>query len=576
MTPTPPSPEDDILDLDGLGTPAQKPNKASTQESDFEKELEALFAEDLAQAEAAAAAKKLAPADKSGDKGGDEDALLLQDILDDAAPVPAAPVMDSGEDALDLSAFAEAEAVPADPAGLGDDADVLDLSAFAAAGDASAAGDAGDDADVLDLSAFAADGPLDLTPPADSAGGKDGGIDIAGLDSLISELGDAGQTLAAPAPSASVEPEPLTAGPLDDGPLDGIDMHGLDDVLDVPKAEGAAADEDALDLSLGDLLEEAPAAGPAAISAEAGDTLDLTLPDISEPEPGAVLSALDDTVAPTAPTAVPAPEAAPADMPTADELADAALSLVDADLGAGHPEAHLEFAAEPVLEPEPVLDLGADHAVETGEDMLSGQIEETAELPGELEGFDAQLPEVASEVPLDAGTLLEQVHAEAVLGAVAGAAVAVSAMPEPTVEPVAAVAQPAPAATQVILTPEVLAEMQKMLSELKHQVLGGSVTVVGMQGQLVEKEQIISGLEQRLRAAEEEASALRGELSSLRSVLEQDGRTAAQVKERLALLEDRQAQMDQDMRAEIERAVPREAAKVIREEIAALAESMND
>ncbi len=562
MTPTPPSPEDDILDLDGLGAPAQKP-KASTQESDFEKELEALFAEDLAQAEAAAAAKK--PAAAPAGAGDDVDALLLQDILGDEQPAaPAAPVMDSEEDALDLSAFAEAVAEPAGPAGMAGDEDVLDLSAFAASEEASAVAGATDDDDALDLSAFAADGPLDLTPPAEDAGGKDGGIDIAGLDSLISELGDAGQTLAAPAPLASEEP--MAAAPLLDGPLDGIDMHGLDDVLDVPKAPVSAAApeaEDALDLSLGDLLEEAPAAGPDAISAETGDALDLTLPDISEPEPGAVLSALDDIVAPDM-----------TDMPTADDLANAALSLVDADLGA---DAHVEPAAEAEPESlldlgahaEAVVDLGADHGPDFGADEASVTLDEG------LEGFDAHLPEVASEMPLDAGTLLEQVHAEAVLGAVAGAAVgsavAAAAMPEPV-----AAAEPAPAATQVILTPEVLAEMQKMLTELKHQVLGGSVTVVGMQGQLVEKEQIISGLEQRLRAAEEEASALREELSSLRSVLEEDGRTATQVKERLALLEDRQAQMDQDMRAEIERAVPREAAKVIREEIAALAESMND
>lgn len=586
MTPTPPSPEDDILDLDGLGAPAHKP-KASTQESDFEKELEALFAEDLAQAEAAAAAKKPAPAAAVAASADDEDALLLQDILGDDAPAaPAAPVMEPAlepaleEDALDLSAFAEA--APAAQPGPGADDEVLDLSDFAAA-------EAADDDEVLDLSAFATDGPLDLTPPADSAGGKDGGIDIEGLDSLISELGDGGQTLAA-APKAAAEPEPIL-----DGPLDGIDIHGLDDVLDVPKAEAADAD-DALDLSLGDLLEDSPADETAAMSAATTDdpltglvgdladggtdALDLTLPDLSEPEPGAVLNALDDGPA--------------LDLPSADDLAAAALSLVDSDLGAG-PDAGVDAGLDAGLdiglgqdipdgEPAAGADLDLDGAdqhetvVDLGAEMsLSATAAEPEDSAPQadaldlLDGFDAHMPEVASEVPLDAGTLLEQVHAEAVLGAVAGTAAA--SAPE---QAATRSDEPAPAATQVILTPEVLSEMQRMLTELKHQVLGGSVTVVGMQGQLAEKEQIISGLEQRLRAAEEEAAALREELSSLRSALEEDGRTATHVKERLALLEDRQAQMDQDMRAEIERAVPREAAKVIREEIAALAESMND
>lgn len=480
MTPTPPSPEDDILDLSGLTAPKAK-SKASTQESDFEKELEALFAEDLAQTEAAAAAKAPAAPAPAPAAPQDEDALLLQDILGDAAadlPLAAPAATAVEEDVLDLSAFAAQEEVPA------------------------AALDAEDD--VLDLSAFAADGPLDLTPPPDTAGGKEGDIDIAGLDSLISDLGDGAQTIP-PVPEPVLQPA--------DGPLDDIDIHGLDDVLNVPKA--AAAEE----------------------------ALELTLPDLSEPEPGAVLSALDD---------MPSPQ-----VDDAEALAAAALSMVDEDLGAD-----LNMS----LPPEGGAQDAAPDAGMNAEDILgAGDLE----MAGIMEGFDAHMPEVASEAPLDAGTLLDQVDAEAVLGAAAAAGIAGAAM----------AASSAPAAepgSPVILTPQVLDELQRMLAELKHQVLGGSVTVVGMQGQLAEKDQIITAMEARLRAAEAEATALREELSALRGALEEDGRTSTQVKERLALLEDRQAQMDQDMRAEIERAVPREAAKVIREEIAALADSMRD
>lgn len=503
MTPTPPSPEDDILDLSGLTAPKAK-SKASTQESDFEKELEALFAEDLAQTEAAAAAKAPAAPAPAPAAPQDEDALLLQDILGDAAadlPLAAPAATAAEEDVLDLSAFAAQEEVPA-----------------------AAAQDAEDD--VLDLSAFAADGPLDLTPPPDTAGGKEGDIDIEALDSLIADLGDGAQTMAA-------TPEPVLQPA--DGPLDDIDIHGLDDVLNVPKAAAPAApaEEAAMDLSLGDLLGESPSEDLAAASE---DVLDLTLPDLSEPEPGAVLSALDDT---------------PATADEAGDLAAAALSMVDEDLNMSLPT---DMAGEPLP--------GAVNA----EDILgAGELE----MAGIMEGFDAHMPEVASEAPLDAGTLLDQVDAEAVLGAAAAAGIAGAAM----------AASSAPAAepgSPVILTPQVLDELQRMLAELKHQVLGGSVTVVGMQGQLAEKDQIITAMEARLRAAEAEATALREELSALRGALEEDGRTSTQVKERLALLEDRQAQMDQDMRAEIERAVPREAAKVIREEIAALADSMRD
>jgi hypothetical protein len=41
-------------------------------------------------------------------------------------------------------------------------------------------------------------------------------------------------------------------------------------------------------------------------------------------------------------------------------------------------------------------------------------------------------------------------------------------------------------------------------------------------------------------------------------------------------VEDRQSQLDREVHLEIARAVPREAARVIREEIAALAASMRE
>ncbi|MDP3428396.1 MAG: hypothetical protein Q8S17_13600, partial [Humidesulfovibrio sp.] len=185
MTPTPPSPDDDILDLAGLDLEPRKA-KASTPESDFEKELEALFAEDLTEPEI----KFPSPGASAG-----EDILLLDDLASEPAAAPA-PAQD--DDVLDLGDFAA-------PAPSAQDDDVLDLGDFAASakpaaapaadfGAADVAADVADDSaddGVLDLGAFAAGGELDITPPDDTAGGKDGDIDTAALDDLISGLGEA-------------------------------------------------------------------------------------------------------------------------------------------------------------------------------------------------------------------------------------------------------------------------------------------------------------------------------------------------------------------------------------------------
>ncbi len=505
MTPTPPSPDDDILDLAGLD---QKPGKAkaTTPESDFEKELEALFAEDLTEPEL----KTPAPGPVSGPAAGD-DVLLLEDLM----PAPAAtPPGASDEDVLDLGDFSAP--VAAAPAATDDEA--LDLGAFAAP---EASADA--DEEALDLGAFAAGGELDITPPEDTSGGKDGGIDTAALDDLISGL---------------AEP----AAPAEDRPHDETDMSDLLETLSVPKAAAKPAPlsepaDEMLELSLSDLVETAPVAepifepAPVAAAAELPD-LGMTLPDFSEPEP---LAAED-----------------------LDMGGDLNLSLDDTGAGAAAPDAE------------------ANQFLDTGELDLTGMM-----AGGMMEGLEATAEEPPAEQSLGAAELLDQIaDVEPAAAPVAAPAPQGGLLDDAFLAP----AMAAPASVAAAIPDAALKDLQEKLAALTTQVMGGSVAVVRLEGQLAEKDQALAAVEQRLHSSQDEGQLLRRELSDLRAQLEEtlrqraqaDERTATEFKERLALVEDRQIQLDRDVRTEIERAVPREAARVIREEIAALAASMHE
>jgi len=522
------SSHDDGLDL----TPSKA--KAKTAESDFEKELEALFAEELASSD-----EKPASAPPVGGPEFEEDALLLDDLVADAPPAQdAGPAEDENED------------------------------------------------DILDLSAFATGGELDLVPPDETAGGKDGDIDLSGLDELISGLGDK-------KPAASAEPEPLEPEPLEPEPLDSTDMADLLETLDVPRAAAkpmaepeAGPEEELLELSLGDLAEELPqdeslVAEPEALAApdldlplepviELAETvepgLDLALPDLSDPEPGRDLVA----------------EAEQADMGgdlnlSLPDMGDAAAAVegMDQILDSGDLDMSglMEGIETSAGEPEPELSLDPQ--------ALLDQLTESAPVSDQLAGLEAELdlePVPAPEAPLEEAP---RPLADAALGAVA-----------------AGIAPSGIAPVSPAVPSEVLAGLEQRLAELATQVTGGSVAVVRLEGQLAEREKALDGMEQRLLAAQEEAEALRDELTTLRSQLEDslgaqvaEAKSAAQAAadkaevlekasagagERLALLEDRQTQLDREIFAEISRAVPREAARVIREEIAHLAASMRD
>ncbi|MDO9632463.1 MAG: hypothetical protein Q7I92_11240 [Humidesulfovibrio sp.] len=516
MTPTPPSP-DDVLDLAGLDLEPKKA-KASTPESDFEKELEALFAEDLTE-----------PVSKAPVSGNSavEDILLLDDLVPEPAPTPA-----QDEDVLDLGDFAASAAPPAP------DEDVLDLGDFATPAPVDSA-EAEDD--VLDLGAFATGGELDITPPEDTAGGKDGGIDTAGLDDLISGLGEAKE------PEAKAEVLP---------PHDDTDMSDLLETLNVPKAAEPLSEplsepvDEMLELSLGDLVEDAPLAPPLpepepALAMELPD-LDISLPDLSDPEP---------------------------------------MALADEDMGGDlnlslPPEGQDRVAGPDDLDAAPAE--AVSQLLDTGDLDISGLME-----GGMMEGLEAPAEEPAVEQSLDPAALLDQFADGA--GTPEAAPV-----PEPQDElslgdvgigvaaAVAAAVEPAPQTPSVPVA--ALEELQQKLAALATQVMGGSVAVVRLEGQLAEKDQALAAMEQRLQSSHDEGQSLRRELSDLRSQLEEtlrqraqdSDKSATEFKERLALVEDRQIQLDRDVRTEIERAVPREAARVIREEIAALAASMHD
>ncbi|GAB6124751.1 hypothetical protein [Humidesulfovibrio idahonensis] len=654
MPPTPPS-HDDALDFDGLDLKPSGAKKSTAAESDFEKELEALFAEELASSD-----EKPASAPPVGAPEIEEDALLLDDLVEDA------PVMSQAQAPAEAPSQKHSEA------------------------------DEADDEDILDLSAFGTGGELDLAPPDETAGGKDGIIDLTGLDELISGLGDSKEAAPA-APAAPEEPAPPA-----DLPLDSTDMADLLENLDVPKAAAPEAPgDDLLELSLGDLVEDQPQAepldlepaAPAAATASEDSILDLTLPDLSDPEPGRDLLAeqeqadmggelnlsLDDLVADEpAAAAAPlaeepagtAPAAASMDQLLGDELGlgglmegietsdgepepeisldakDLLAQIPDAETAAGAQSAPAFELGEPVAEPVAEVEPAFDFAAAPAADFVPAAASEPAVEPESAFGADLdEVPELLR--PIDEDTVLEPAFetqpepapAEmpladaALVGAVAVGAVAAGAAAASTLSDPALSAQAAP----VGISNEELSTLQERLAQLATQVTGNSVAVVRLEGKLAEREKNLADIEARLEASQAEAQALREELSALRAHLEESLRTqdesvqqelaqsaqsaadksqAAMDKAlgamdkalaaldkaqsasdkadaltprvesaemtvrgagaRLAQMENRQSQLDREVFAEITRAVPREAAKVIREEIAHLAASMRE
>jgi len=88
-------------------------------------------------------------------------------------------------------------------------------------------------------------------------------------------------------------------------------------------------------------------------------------------------------------------------------------------------------------------------------------------------------------------------------------------------------------------------------------------------------EKALSAVDKAL-AAMDKAQGAADRADSLAPRVESAEMTVRGAGARLAQLENRQTQLDREVFAEISRAVPREAAKVIREEIAHLAESLRD
>lgn len=619
MPPTSPS-HDDVLDFDGLDL---KPSGAQSKaaESDFEKELEALFADELASSD-----EKPASAPPVGAPELEEEALLLDDFVQDAP-----------ESAV-----------------------------------------AGDEDDILDLSAFETGGALDLTPPEETSGGKDGDIDLGGLDDLISGLGDTKPTAPVAAPAAPDE-NILSPGE----PLDDTDMADLLESLDVPKAVqkpvATEPEDELLELSLGDLLEDSPAVEPIAspIAAPTLDlsVLDLELPDLSDPEPGRDLVgeqeqadmggdlnlSLDDLLAEPA-SAETAPDTS---MDLSLDSAEGMDGLMEGiESSAGEPESTLSIDNADLLSQipdipstEPVLGAPSFAAsFENALDLASAPVAEPVSM-AELE----PAPEPVLEQPVIEQPVLEQPvlvppvqaveplpfevatpqAAESGGAALAGAALGVAALAS-IAEPVR---QPAPAVAEASAHPSLgvgvsvadQAEIESRLAQLAAQVTGNSVAVMRLEGQLAQREKTLADIEQQLLASQQEAQALRDDLTALRQQLENSLRTQAEdVKHevaqgtqaaadksqaamdkalgamdkalgamdkaqavadkvdtlaprvesaemtvrgagaRLAQMEDRQSQLDREVFAEISRAVPREAAKVIREEIAHLAASLHE
>ncbi len=479
MPPTPPS-HDDALDLDALDLKSDEGKKADASESDFEKELEALFEEELASSDEKPASTPPKAAPEAGQDAPEEDVLQLDDLVTEPAATASAVPTVTSDDAM------------ADSTGAADE-------------------------DILDLGAFDTGGELDLAPP-EGGGTDDGAIDLSGLDEIISGFGEtkaAPAASAAPASPASAAPTPeaVSPAPSQDADEEPLDL-GLDDLLEEPQAaaepEPVAASVPHDSVDFGGLLEDLDVSAAPASPASAAPTpeavspapsqdadeepLDLGLDDLleepqaaAEPEPvaasvphdsvdfGGLLEDLDVSAAPASPaSAAPTPEAvSPAPSQDADEEPlDLSLADLLEEPQAAAPEtqpAATSAAAEDILdltlpdfsEPEPGRDLVAEQeqadmggelnlslddaapAPPVTEDAVDRLLGGDLDMGGLMEGIEpAAGGEPQGETALDAQALLDQIpEAEPAPEAV----VEVEPTSEPKAEPeLVAEAEPAP------------------------------------------------------------------------------------------------------------------------------------
>lgn len=365
---------DDILELtdivEGDGNSSGDSSPEAT-DADFEQELEDLFAEELGEE---------APT-------GEAEPIMLDDVAEEGDDSPAtekpdakAPEADAEDDVLVLDDMVEDDSEPLvldDIIGDGEDDGVLEL---------------GEDLTVSDD-----EEPLEL-----------------GADFEVPD--DAAQPEAEAAAEPSPESAEDTAGPeADEEPLDlGAEMEapGTDDDLDLDGLEDALSDddqpqdeEDDIDALLAgvDEISEETSQPAAAAEADSGDDLDaIELDDLLEEggegetaaeEPQPEEAAQEEKPQEISQEAEPAEEAGPAEEPVAEPAPEAEPAAQPET--ATEPEAPAEAPAEPeVAQPGPEADAEADDI-----DSLLADVE--GEEPPAVQE-DAQGEEGPEEAALDA------------------------------------------------------------------------------------------------------------------------------------------------------------------------------
>ncbi|MBG0778111.1 MAG: hypothetical protein H0S85_16930 [Desulfovibrionaceae bacterium] len=366
-------------DLAGLGG-APAPGKAAEPEADGLGdlgELGELGGDDL---DFSAALGGAEGGEEDGDELPDLDGLLGDE--DTAAAAPAAPEAAKADDLGDLEGLLGDEDTPAPAA----EPEGVEPGNF---------GDLGDLGDGLDFSAALGD---DEEEAAAAPAADDDEEGLPDLDDLLADDTPAAADAAAQ-PEPEPESEPAAApkkrkkGPFDDEELpaeDELDLHGLDelvDELDLPMAQisggrGAAKGEPA---DLDDLLDGLDE--PASVEAAAPETGD-------EPDELADLEALVEPEAPAEPDA-----AAEVEVPAEDEP----LEFPEEETAEAAEAAPAETAEEPAEEAPseaPAEELAPEAAAEPQDedidDLLQGldDLEEAAE--AETDGDSAPEPAAAA------------------------------------------------------------------------------------------------------------------------------------------------------------------------------------
>lgn len=574
----------DIMD-DGPGAPGAA--GAGDGDAGFDQELEDLFSDALPDDPVASA-----PAAKAKEQAAGDDAGELEDI-------------DFSDLGIEDAASPSAEA----------DEDIIDLTGFDAASDDSGAPDAADD-DLIDLSEFTPVEELETAEPgAEEAGQPE--EDLLELTDLVEEPADA--------PSSEPEEDILELTDLEEvsgesaeapAGIDEMDVDAINLTDLAPEAPAAMAGEAVLEEpDLSDLLDEdapeehaASASGPAPAMDE---TVELELPDIDlemEADADATLEApdLSDLVA----------ESETAVSPEAPETAEEAdLDALAAELGANEPDAadlELDFEEEAVAEPEEAAPAFAEQALDMAPEEAAPAIGAAVASGIDLAALDAIIEDAGgppAEEPAPAAPIASAEEFQEARDRIAALEAKTDALADkldalPGADALEALGEKLTAGFDEMLRREMDAlkdglpgrddsgtgDVATAVSEVKDELLasiteGLDALRTEIEGKIPDppvapdiaalaaevKEQILP----ELQAALPDPDGLAGKIEALSERLDALG---VEIEKRAATvdLEAVGARIKTELMEDIERSAAAAAAKVLREEIKALAEEESD